>query len=194
MKVYDRNLYDNNNMVIGIRRIMNCYESLVCLLVMGLTLPLILYDGNKNGLMITAFMTPTYIRKNQLPTTYFPTRNIIIGSSSSSSSMYSTQTPKDEKSQKVNITKNKKKESNNKNPIKAKTSNNQKKESKEEKKMKKKVVEMSSSHTKIRRLKDRMWVREALEDITAAEFACTLDSLAMNDETNSSSSSSSSSS
>jgi len=29
-------------------------------------------------------------------------------------------------------------------------------------------------HTKLRRLKDRMWVREALEDITAAEFACSL--------------------
>jgi len=28
--------------------------------------------------------------------------------------------------------------------------------------------------SKLRRLKDRMWVREALEDITAAEFACSL--------------------
>jgi len=38
------------------------------------------------------------------------------------------------------------------------------------------------SNTKIRRLKDRMWVRETLEDITAAEFACTLDSLVVNDD------------
>ena len=29
-------------------------------------------------------------------------------------------------------------------------------------------------HSKLRTLKDRMWVREALEDLTAAEFACSL--------------------
>jgi len=32
----------------------------------------------------------------------------------------------------------------------------------------------TEEHTKLRRLKDRMWVREALEDLTAAEFACSL--------------------
>jgi len=32
----------------------------------------------------------------------------------------------------------------------------------------------TTQYSKLRRLKDRMWVREALEDITAAEFACSL--------------------
>lgn len=44
------------------------------------------------------------------------------------------------------------------------------------------TISNSSSYTRIRRLKDRMWVRETLEDITAAEFACTLDSLTVDDE------------
>jgi hypothetical protein len=35
-------------------------------------------------------------------------------------------------------------------------------------------VNSPTSQTKLRRLKDRMWVRETLEDITAAEFACTI--------------------
>jgi len=35
------------------------------------------------------------------------------------------------------------------------------------------------SFSKLQRLKDRMWVRETLEDLTAAEFAC---SLAQNDD------------
>ncbi len=183
-------------MVIGMRRRMNHRESLVCLMVMGLTLSLIMKDGkNNNGMMITAFMTPTYIRKSHVPTSYFPTRNIIIGSS-----IYSTKTPKDEKSRKVNIQKKTTKEPNNNknnnnndnsNPIQAETSK-QKKQTNEKEETVKKVVEISS-HTKIRRLKDRMWVREALEDITAAEFACTLDSLAVNDESSSSSSNSNSS-
>jgi hypothetical protein len=33
---------------------------------------------------------------------------------------------------------------------------------------------ISTAHSKLRTLKDRMWVREALEDLTAAEFACSL--------------------
>lgn len=32
----------------------------------------------------------------------------------------------------------------------------------------------NKSYSKLRTLKDRMWVREALEDLTAAEFACSL--------------------
>lgn len=38
-------------------------------------------------------------------------------------------------------------------------------------------VEDAIQCTKLRRIKDRMWVREALEDITAAEFACSLASV-----------------
>lgn len=37
---------------------------------------------------------------------------------------------------------------------------------------------MPMQHSKLRTLKDRMWVREALEDLTAAEFACSLASSA----------------
>ena len=32
----------------------------------------------------------------------------------------------------------------------------------------------NSGHSKLRQLKDRMWMRETLEDITAAEFASSL--------------------
>jgi len=42
-----------------------------------------------------------------------------------------------------------------------------------------------STTSKLRRLKDRMWVREALEDITASEFACSLAS-SNHDDSNSS--------
>lgn len=37
---------------------------------------------------------------------------------------------------------------------------------------------------KLRRLKDMMWVREALEDLTAAEFACTVEAEGMDDDEN----------
>mmetsp|Transcript_20806 Transcript_20806/g.30566 ORF Transcript_20806/g.30566 Transcript_20806/m.30566 type:complete len:700 (-) Transcript_20806:55-2154(-) len=36
----------------------------------------------------------------------------------------------------------------------------------------------SSNHSKLRQLKDRMWVREAIEDLTASEFATSLDDAA----------------
>lgn len=47
---------------------------------------------------------------------------------------------------------------------------------------------------KLRRLKDMMWVRECLEDLTAAEFACTVEAMAEDDEDSGGASSSSSSS
>ena len=42
----------------------------------------------------------------------------------------------------------------------------------------------SSSFSKLPRLKDRMWVRETLEDLTAAEFACSLAPRTLSEEEN----------
>jgi len=41
--------------------------------------------------------------------------------------------------------------------------------------------------TRLQKLKDRMWARETLEDLTAAEFACSLDSSSLSDSGSSSS-------
>lgn len=43
-------------------------------------------------------------------------------------------------------------------------------------------VSLPGNHTKLQRLKDKMWIRETKEDLTAAEFACSLDASPQGDE------------